>query len=71
MVKYKIKLVDKEGDILESEIEDGTVTIKEGSQFTFPNITSAKIKRLMDGIDGTSFLLEDFEFKEINIEKED
>lgn len=70
MVKYKIRIKDRDGDILEAETEEGTITIKEGSRFTFPNIDSSKIKRLMDGIDGTSFLLEEFQFKEINIERE-
>ena len=70
MVVYKITCIDIDGDDLKVEIENGVATIKDAKKFTI-SVDSNKIKRFVDGVSGIQSILEDFGFKELNIEKVD
>ena len=68
MVKYEIICTDAEGDKLKVDAEDGIATIQSATKFTL-SVDSNKIKRLVDSIEGISTLLNDYNFKSLEIKK--
>jgi len=67
MAKYKLELVDLEGDKLTVDIDDGKLSMK-GSKFDM-TVTPIALKNLADLTVNIGTMITDFKLKSISIEQ--